>query len=173
MEKIRFRFTPVASEGAPAALPATADWQQALLDAGVSASGLLAIEELIEQGKVEPGYVQYVVKQQRTKSKQGKIKSLAGAIFTAITTGHSLEEYRQALAQYQQAGSRKQINSVVITPQCVRYRVQEAREAFDIMVRKKTAKGTTFEENLYLVYISQGFQQQKDDQGVEWLVKRE
>jgi len=39
---------------------------------------------------------------------------------------------------------------------------QEAREAFDIMERKKTAKGTTFEENLHLVYLSQGFRQERD-----------
>jgi len=123
------------------------------------------------RGKIEPGYVQYVVQQQRTKSKLGKIKSLAGAIFTAITKGHSLEEYRQALAQRQQADSRKPASSAAAKPQCVRYRVQEAREAFDIMVRKKTAKGTTFGENLHLVYLSQGFRQERDNQGVEWLVK--
>jgi len=49
--------------------------------------------------------------------------------------------------------------------------VQEARDAFDIIVRKKMAKGATFEENLQLVYLSQGFWQERDSQGIEGLVK--
>lgn len=57
-------------------------------------------------------------------------------------------------------------------PECVRYRLQKVREAFNVMVRKKMAKGTTFEENLHLVYLSQGFRQEQDNQGVEWLVKQ-
>ncbi|AMR25515.1 hypothetical protein A0257_22765 (plasmid) [Hymenobacter psoromatis] len=101
VEEIHFRFksvaserVPVAHEGTPPALPATTDWQKLLLEVGVSAPSLLVIGELIERGEIEPGYVQYVVHQQRAKSKQGKIKSLAGAVFTAITKSHSLEEYR-------------------------------------------------------------------------------
>lgn len=171
VEEIRFRFTPVTSEVLLPSLPATAEWQKALLEVGVSASSIATIGELIERGEIEATYVQYVVQQQRTKSKQGKIKSLAGAIFTAITKGHSLQEYRQVLAQRQKAASRKPATTAASTPQFVRYRVQEARDAFDIMVRKKMAKGATFEENLQLVYLSQGFWQERDSQGIEWLVK--
>jgi uncharacterized glyoxalase superfamily protein PhnB len=97
---------------------------------------------------------------------------LAGAVFTAITKGHSLEEYRQALAQRQKVVTRKSATSTTPTPQFIRYRLQEAREAFDTMVRKKMAKAATFEENLQLVYLSQGFWQERDSQGVEWLVKQ-
>jgi hypothetical protein len=172
VEEIRFRFTPVTSEVLLPSLPATTEWQKALLEVGVSASSMAAIGELIERKEIEPSYVQYVVQQQRTKSKQGKIKSLAGAVFTAITKGHSLEEYRQVLAQRQKAATRKPASTVADTPQFVRYRVQEAREAFNTMVHKKMAKGTTFEENLQLVYLSQGFRQERDSQGVEWLVKQ-
>jgi hypothetical protein len=168
VEEIRFRFTPVTSEVLLPSLPATTEWQKALLEVGVSASSMATIGELIERGEIEATYVQYVVQQQRTKSKQGKIKSLAGAVFTAITKGHSLEEYRQVLAQRQKAAFRKPAAS---TPRFVRYRMQEARDAFDIMVRKKMAKGATFEENLQLIYLSQGFWQERDSQGVEWLVK--
>jgi hypothetical protein len=111
-----------------------------------------------------------VVQQQRSKSSQGKIKSLAGAVFTAITKGHLVEEYRRLLLQRQKTTTRKP-GSGSASPQVIRYRVQEAREAFEIMVRKKTAKGTTFEENLELVYLSQGFRKEQDAQGEEWLVK--
>jgi hypothetical protein len=169
VEEIRFRFTPVTSEVLLPSLPATTEWQKALLEVGVSASSMAAIGELIDRGEIEATYVQYVVQQQRTKSKQGKIKSLAGAVFTAITKGHSLEEYRQALAQRQKAASRKPVTTT--TSQFVRYRLQEAKDAFEIMTRKKMAKGATFEENLQLVYLSQGFRQERDGQGVEWLIK--
>ena len=55
----------------------------------------------------------------------------------------------------------------------IRYRLEEAREAFEVMQRKNTAKGATFEENLELVYLAQGFRQQQDGQGVHWLIKEE
>jgi hypothetical protein len=172
VEEVRFRFTPVASEVLLPSLPATTEWQKALLEIGVSASSMATIGDLIERGEVEPAYVQYVVHQQRTKSKQGKIKSLAGAVFTAVTKGHLVEEYRRGLAQRQKTGPRKPTSPAAATPEFVRYRVQEAREAYETMVRKKMAKGATFEENLHLVYLSQGFWQEQDTQGVEWLVKR-
>ncbi len=91
VEEIRFRFTPVASEVLLPSLPATAEWQKALLEVGVSASSMAAIQELIERQEIEPGYVQYVAHQLRLRSTQGKIKSLAGAVFTAVTKGFLLE----------------------------------------------------------------------------------
>jgi len=172
VEEIRFRFTPVASEVLLPSLPATAEWQKALLEVGVSASSMAAIQELIEHQEVEPGYVQYVAHQLRLKSTQGKIKSLAGAVFTAVTKGFLLEDYKKTLAQRQKASVRKTAGEGARpTAQTIRYRVQEAREAFDIMVRKKMAKGASFEENLQLVYLSQGFRIEQDAEGVDWLVK--
>jgi len=169
VEEIRFRFAPVTSEVLLPSLPATTEWQKALLEVGVSASSIATIGDLIDKGEVEPGYVQYVVQQQRGKSSQGKIKSLAGAVFTGITKGHLVEEYRKVLLQRQKTTTRKPSSSVA--PQVIRYRVQEAREAFEIMARKQTAKGATFEENLEMVYLSQGFRREQDASGVEWLVK--
>ncbi|MDB5269654.1 MAG: hypothetical protein JWP58_2694 [Hymenobacter sp.] len=168
VEEIRFRFAPVAGEVLLPSLPATTEWQKALLEVGVSASSMATIGELLDKGEIAPGYVQYVVHQQRTKSNQGKIKSLAGAVFTAITKGHLAEEYRKSVAQRHKAALRKPGSS---PPAAVRYRVQEAREAFELMQKKNTAKGTTFEENLALVYLSQGFRRERDAQGQEWLVK--
>lgn len=168
VEEIRFRFAAVTSEVLLPSLPATAEWQKALLEAGVSASSIASVGELIDKGEVEPSYVQYVVQQQRSKNSQGKIKSLAGAVFTAITKGHLVEDYRKALQQRQKPSSRK---PTAAPEQVIRYRLAEAQEAFEVMRRKNTAKGTTFEENLQLVYLSQGFRQQQDAQGVEWLIK--
>ncbi|MGY2134411.1 replication initiation protein [Hymenobacter sp. HD11105] len=170
VEEIRFRFAPVTSEVLLPSLPATTEWQKALLEAGVSASSIATIGELIDQGAVEPAYVQFVVQQQRGKSNQGKIKSLAGAVFTAITKGHLMEEYHQALRQRQKPAARRPAASLAPV---IRYRLQEARAAFELMQRKQTAKGATFAEHLDLVYFSQGFRQEQDSQGVDWLVKEQ
>ncbi|SNR96398.1 MULTISPECIES: replication initiation protein [Hymenobacter] len=168
VEEIRFRFEPVTNEVLLPSLPATTEWQKVLLEVGVSASSIAAVGELIDKGDIEPGYVQYVVHQQRSKSSQGKIKSLAGAVFTSITKGHLVEDYHKMVQQRQKTSGRKPASS---SHQLIRIRLQEAREAFEVMQHKKTAKGTTFEENLELVYLSQGFRQEKDAQGIEWLIK--
>jgi sigma54-dependent transcription regulator len=78
VEEIRFRFTPVTSKVLLPSLPATTDWQKALLEVGVSVSSMAAIGELIERGEIESSYVQYVVQQQRAKSKQEKIRIWPG-----------------------------------------------------------------------------------------------
>ena len=168
VEQIRFRFAPVASEALLPALQAPGAWQQALLDVGVSASSVAAIGELIEQGEVEPAYVLFVVNQQRSKSTQGKISSLAGAVFTAITKGHSVDDYRKSLVLRQKAVRKKPTKSAI---EVLRYQLDEVQESYELMHRKNLAKGATFEENLQLVYLSQGFRRERDSQGIEWLVK--
>ncbi|MFC7671421.1 hypothetical protein ACFQT0_31445 [Hymenobacter humi] len=124
--------------------------------------------ELIKQGEIEPAYVLFVINQQRGKSTQGKISSLAGAVFTAITKGHSLEEYRKSLVVRKKAAVRK---SEKASNETLRYRLDEVKESYEVMSKKNIAKGSTFEENLQLVYLSQGFRREEDAQGVEWLVR--
>ena len=168
VEQIRFRFVPVVSEAAlPTSSPPGA-WQEALMNSGVSATSILAVGELIDKGEVEPGYVLFVISQQRNKSTQGKISSLAGAVFTAIIKGHSLEEYRKSIATRKKADARK---AVKVAAETLRYRLDEVKKSYQVMSEKNIAKGSTFDENLLLVYLSQGFRREKDAQGVEWLVK--
>ena len=169
VEQIRFRFAPVTSEPLLPALQATTEWQKALLDAGVSASSISTVGELIEKKEIEPGYVLFVVNQQRSKSTQGKISSLAGAVFTAITKGHSVEEYHKSLVLRQKAANRK--SAKIAVTEVLHYRLEEVRESYELMSRKNLAKGASFEENLQLVYLSQGFRREQDLQGTEWLIK--
>ncbi len=168
VEQIRFRFAPVGSEGVlPAPAPSSA-WQIALLEAGVAASSVGAVGELVDSGEIEPAYVLFVVNQQRSRSSQGKISSLAGAVFTAITKGHSLEDYRKSLEIKQKTVARKRASAPA---EALRYPLTEVQESFELMQRRNLAKGATFEENLQLVYFSQGFRREVDIKGVEWLVK--
>jgi len=169
VEQIRFRFAPVTSEPLLPAFQATTEWQKALLDAGVSASSISTVGELIEKKEIEPGYVLFVVNQQRSKSTQGKISSLAGAVFTAITKGHSVEEYHKSLVLRQKTANRK--SAKIAVTEVLRYRLEEVRESYELMSRKNLAKGASFEENLQLVYLSQGFRREQDLQGTEWLIR--
>ena len=173
VEQIRFRFAPVASEALLPAPPVPAEWESALLEAGVSAGSVAAVGEMLEKKEIEPGYVLFVVNQQRSKSTQGKISSLAGAVFTAITQEHSREAYRKFLLVRQKAANKKSAKAPASAPaDALRYRLEDVRASYELMHRKNLAKGATFEENLQLVYLSQGFRTEQDPQGEQWLVKQ-
>lgn len=90
--QIKFLFKPL---GAPAGalVPVLPAWQQTLQDLGLAPASLATIQQLVEQGTVAPDYVQFVVRAQQAKLQAGKIKSLPGAVFTAITKQHLLAEY--------------------------------------------------------------------------------
>ena len=72
----------------------------------------------------------FVVNQQRSRSSQGKISGLAGAVFTAITKEHSLEVYRKYLKVKQKSGARK---SAKAPADVLRYRLAEVQESYELM----------------------------------------
>lgn len=96
---IKMMFKPLASlpEAALAAAELAGeplpDWHCQLLDMKLAASSLETLLELVKQGAVAPDYVAYVIRVQCEKHKAGKIKSLAGAVFTAITKRQLLAEF--------------------------------------------------------------------------------
>ncbi|MGI4742403.1 MAG: replication initiation protein [Janthinobacterium lividum] len=158
--------------------PPTEAWARALCEVGVAVTSLDAIRAKLNADVYDEGYITYVLEHVRIQVKKGKIKRASGAVFKALTNCYLLSDYQQAqqglvasLNKTSGVVSRKPATSTASTPQFVRYRLQEAQDAFETMVRKKMAKGATFEENLQLVYLSQGFRQERDSQGVEWLVK--
>ena len=96
---IRFTFQPlvVLPEAALAAAEAAGEqlpiWHQQLLELGLAASSLETLVELVRQEVVMPDYVAYVIQVQRKKFQAGKLKSLAGAVFAAVTKRHLLPEF--------------------------------------------------------------------------------
>ena len=56
-------------------------------------SSLATIQSLVEQGKALPDYIAFVIKTQQARHQAGKVKSIAGAVFTAITKQHLVTEY--------------------------------------------------------------------------------
>jgi hypothetical protein len=91
--QIKFLFKPLGVPSAELLAPALPDWQQALQELELAPASLATILELLEQGTISPDYVQFVVQAQKVKFQTGKVKSLPGAVFTAITKQHLLAEY--------------------------------------------------------------------------------
>lgn len=96
---IKFTFKPLmalpeatlaAGEAAGESVP---DWHQQLLELGLAASSLETLVELVQQAVVAPDYVVYVIRVQREKYQAGKLKSLAGAVFAAVTKRHLQAEF--------------------------------------------------------------------------------
>jgi hypothetical protein len=102
---IRFTFQPLAvlpeavlaaAEAAGEQLP---EWHRQLLELGLAASSLDTLVELVEQAIVAPEYIAYVIRVQREKHKAGKLKSLPGAVFAAVTKRHLLAEFEAQRAR--------------------------------------------------------------------------
>jgi hypothetical protein len=90
--QIKFLFKPIAVLPEVIA-PAPPSWQQTLQELGLAPASLATIVELVGQGTVTVDYVQFVVRTQQAKFQAGKVKSLPGSVFTAITKQHLLLEY--------------------------------------------------------------------------------
>ena len=102
---IRFMFQPLlalpeavlaAAEAAGEQLPG---WHRQLLELGLAASSLDTLTGLVGQAVVTSEYVAYVIRVQREKYQAGKLKSLAGAVYAAITKRHLLTEFEAQRAR--------------------------------------------------------------------------
>ncbi|MBW3127713.1 replication initiation protein [Hymenobacter profundi] len=164
--QIRFIFKqmPLLVEPLP---PALAGWQEVLHQVGLAPSSLATIVSLVEQGAIEPEYVVFVVKAQREKHRLGKVKSLAGSVFTAITKRHLVTEYQQA----QERHKVRQV-AVVEKVDAVRFQVSDLEPVYQTLVKKNKTADATFEEHLQRVYLSQGFVLRKDQEGKSWVIKQ-
>ena len=94
--ELRFTFGAVP-EDSPAALPPAppAEWEAAVLAAGVSASSLPQVAARLAAGDYDLGYVRYVLATVQAQAAAGKIKNTAGAVFKALTTAYLLPAYHQ------------------------------------------------------------------------------
>lgn len=99
---IKMIFEPLA--GLPEAALAAAevageplpDYHRQLLELKLAASSLENLLELVGQKAITPDYVTYVIRVQREKHQAGKIKSLAGAVFAALTKRQLLAEFEDS-----------------------------------------------------------------------------
>ena len=95
---------------------------------------------------------------------------------TDLLVAHHAQDQAETLLLRRRAGSgpsKTAARKSASTPaEALRYPLTEVQESFELMQRRNLAKGATFEENLQLVYLSQGFRRVVDARGIEWLVKQ-
>jgi len=91
--QIRFMFKPLLALPEVGVLPVEAGWQHTLQEVGMAPSSLATMQGLVEQGKATPDYIAFVIKTQQARHQAGKVKSVAGAVFTAVTKQHLMAEY--------------------------------------------------------------------------------
>jgi hypothetical protein len=90
--QIKFLFKPLqALSEVPK--PTLLGWQLQLQQLGMASASLTAIQELVALGTITVDYLEFVVRSQQAKFEAGKVKSLPGAIFAAVTKQHLLAEY--------------------------------------------------------------------------------
>lgn len=168
---IRFHFSPVTGQQEELLLGAVPDWESALHQVGLAASSQTTILELVAAGQVSPDYIQFVVRTQREKHRVGKVKSLPGSVFSAITKGHLLGEFQDLTRRTTAVAVSKPSAAVAKQKEAVRFRWQEVESMFQTLVTKRLHKGRSFEEHLQQVYLSQGFGIVEDANQEKWLVK--
>jgi len=98
--QIRFLFKPLLVLPDVLPFPVEAGWQQALQEVGMAPSSLATVQSLVEQGQATADYILFVVKTQQARYQAGKVKSVAGAVFTAITKRHLLTEFKAQQQKY-------------------------------------------------------------------------
>jgi hypothetical protein len=92
--------------------PKLTAWEQALQAIGLSPPNYATLVEQVRQGRVKVEYVQFVLKKQRAGHTAGKIRSLAGAVYAAITKGQLLAEFNACQVQRPPAQSRVELQKV-------------------------------------------------------------
>ncbi|MGI4872561.1 MAG: replication initiation protein [Janthinobacterium lividum] len=94
VSQIKFIFKPLTALPESLVEPELPAWLKVLHELALAPASLASIQELVDKGTVTPEYVQFVVGTQKAKYQAGKLKSLAGSIFTAISKQHLLTEYQ-------------------------------------------------------------------------------
>lgn len=93
---VRFCFPPIVK--VPLEIgPAEGSWQALLLNVGVAAHSLPAIEARIEAGDYSEEYIRYTVSSVNAQVAKGKVSNLAGAVFKSLSEGYLLPAYEKTL----------------------------------------------------------------------------
>lgn len=98
---IEFRFRHRLAADVTA--PPPAEWEEAVLAAGVALSSLPHIKNRLDAGDYELGYVHYVLETVKSQVQAGKIKRQGGAVFKALVDGYMLSAYDKAQQRQKQA----------------------------------------------------------------------
>lgn len=90
---LRFLFSPPAAELPEVPL---ADWEAAVVAAGVAVASLPLLRERLAAGDYDEGYVRFVLATVSAQVLAGKVKKEGGAVFKALADGYLLPAYHKA-----------------------------------------------------------------------------
>lgn len=164
---IGFSFKP-AGTALPAPLPPETGWEATLLEAGVTNKSVGSIKTQLEHGYYDEGYVYFVVAYVRRQAAAGKVKKVGGAVYKALTEGYLLEDYRRQLRKTEP--TKRPMAAPALSLQ-ERHTLEDVRAMYETMLQRRLIQDASFEDNLTRVWLSAGFRQETDAQGVQWLIK--
>lgn len=117
--------------------------QSLLSEIGVSLNSMQEISEMLNSGKIDQDYIYFVIKELKNKKSKGSIKSLAGAIYSAITKQHLMEAYlsekKQKIYKQPVATKKKEESTPV-----VKLKLKDQEEGFAAMLKRKVAPAKDF-----------------------------
>ncbi len=142
--------------------------QSLLSEIGVSLNSMQEISEMLNSGKIDQDYIYFVIKELKDKKSKGSIKSLSGAIYSAITKQHLMEAYlsekNQKIYKQPVATQKKEESKPV-----VKLKLKEQEEGFAAMLKRKVAPAKDF--TTYLASLmAEGFRIELIN-GEEYLIK--
>lgn len=167
---ICFLFKPTGSAQPVLAIP-EAGWEATLLEAGIAAKSIAGIRTQLESGYYDEGYVYFVVAYVRRQAAAGKVKKVGGAIFKALVEGYLLEDYRRQVRKGKAPEEPKRVPATPVLSLQERHTLDDVHAMYETMRQRQLIADETFEANLTRVWLSAGFRQETDAQGVQWLIK--
>ncbi len=142
--------------------------QSLLSEIGVSLNSMQEISEMLNSGKIDQDYIYFVIKELKDKKSKGSIKSLSGAIYSAITKQHLMEVYLSEKSQkiYKQPVTAKKKEE---SKSVVKLKLKDQEEGFAAMLKRKVAPAKDF--TTYLASLmAEGFRIELIN-GEEYLIK--
>jgi plasmid replication initiation protein len=120
--------------------------QRKLNEIGVTLKSLQEIKSRFNQGKLTEEYIRFVLSYYEQSQAKGRIRSLAGAIFKALTTDQLTKEFSTWKAEQPIYKAPKPKQPTPVNEQIVP--LDELRSGWEIMKKKGVTKYATFEESL-------------------------
>jgi plasmid replication initiation protein len=129
--------------------------QSVLSEIGISLNSMQEISNLLNRSVIDQAYILYVIKKVKEKKVKGSVKSLAGAIYTAIVKQYFQEEYL-ATIQHKIYKQPVGIQKIPQASERVILKVKDQEQGFEVMKRKGIATADNFDEYLEML-LQQGF----------------
>ena len=122
--------------------------QQKLTEIGITLKSLHEIKFRFQQKKLSEEYIRFVFQHYEQAKTKGRIRSLAGAIFKALTTDQLLIEFSSWKNEQPVYKAPKSKQSTVAEPTVQTIPLAELESGYEVMRKKGLTSHATFEDSL-------------------------